>query len=265
MATDVQPAASPLSGQVLLYVNPEPLDSERHSKLGMLRSDRPFSFAAHQHFVPLHVGEFGPAAINYPIIFAGDQRAPLAVMGINTGENLFISDEGVFRTGAYVPAFIRRYPFVVARDQQLDRMVVCIDRAFHLFTEDSPDVMLFEGGEPSAFTKGCIDFCSQFDADAQMTQSFVKLLGDLDLFETKQTTFTPRTPDGQAGQPQLVAEYFAVSEEKLKALPAAKLAELRDNGALSQIYAHMVSLFGWDRLLMETVERGNLARQAANA
>jgi hypothetical protein len=265
MATDAQPASSPLSGQVLLYVNPEPLDSERHVKLGMQRSDRPFRFAAHQHFVPLHVGEFAPAAINYPIIFAGDQRAPLAVMGVNAGENLFIASDGVFRTGAYVPAFIRRYPFVVARDQQLDRMVVCIDRAFELFTEDEPDVLLFENGQPSAFTKSCIDFCSQFDADAANTQSFVKLLSDLDLFETKQTHFTPRAADGTAGQPQLIAEYFAVSEEKLRALSPEKLAELRDNGALSQIYAHLVSLFGWDRLIMETVERNNLAAQAANA
>ncbi|MDR3512967.1 MAG: SapC family protein [Caulobacteraceae bacterium] len=265
MAADVQPANSPLSGQVLLYVNPEPLDSSRHRKLGMLRSDRPFSFAARQHFVPLHVGEFAPAATNYPIIFAGEQRAPLAVMGVNAGENLFISAEGVFRTGAYVPAFIRRYPFVVARDQQLDRMVVCIDRDFALFTENKPDVMLFEDGQPSAFTKGCIDFCSQFDADSQMTQSFVKLLGDLDLFESKQTTFAPRAADGTTGEPQLVAEYFAVSEERLKKLPDAKLAELRDNGALAQIYAHMVSLYGWDRLILETIERNNLAVQVPNA
>jgi hypothetical protein len=262
---DVQPATSPLSGQVLLYVNPEPLDSERHAKLGMLRSDRPFGFAARQHFVPLHVGEFGPAAINYPIIFAGEQRSPLAVMGVNPGENLFVAPDGLFRTGAYVPAFIRRYPFVVARDTQLDRNVVCIDRAFNLFTEDKPDVMLFEDGQPSAFTKSCIDFCGQFDADGQMTQSFVKILGDLDLFETKQTTFTPRNPDGTPGQPQLIAEYFAVSEEKLKALPGEKLAELRDNGALSQIYAHMISLLGWDRLILETLERQNRAAQAANA
>ena len=28
-----------------------------------------------------------------------------------------------------------------------------------------------------------------------------------------------------------------------------KLAELRDNGALQQIYAHIISLFGWDRLV----------------
>ncbi len=265
MATDVQPAPSPLAGQVLFYSNPEPLDSVRHAKLGMKNSSQPYGFAAKQHFVPLHVGEFGPAAINYPIIFAGDQRAPLAVMGINEGDNLFIADDGLFRPGAYVPAFIRRYPFVVARDDQAGRMVVCIDRQFGLFTEEYPDVMLFENGQPSAFTTRCIEFCGQFNTDAQVTQSFVTLLTDLDLFETKQTTFTPRNPDGSAGEPVLIAEYFAVSEDKLKALPASKLAELRDNGALGVIYAHLVSLNGWDRLILETMTRGGGAQQPANA
>jgi hypothetical protein len=264
MATDAQPATTPLQGQVLFYSNPEPLDSVVHAKLGMKSSDRPFGFAAKQHFVPLHVGEFGPAAINYPIIFAGDLRAPLAVMGVNEGENLFIDADGGFRLGAYVPAFIRRYPFVVARDDQAKRMVVCIDRKFELFTETGADVMLFENGQPSAFTARCIEFCGQFDADAQSTQSFVALLTQLDLFETKQTTFTPRQADGSAGEPMLVAEYFAVSEERLKALPAAKLAELRDNGALGQIYAHLISLNGWDRLILESATRG-AARAAANA
>ena len=56
-------------------------------------------------------------------------------------------------------------------------------------------------------------------------------------------------PDGTPGEPQKLAEYYAVSEDKLRALPAEKLAELRDNGALGQIYAHLVSLLGWDRLI----------------
>ena len=76
-----------------------------------------------------------------------------------------------------------------------------------------------------------------------------QLLKDLDLFETKTASFTPPNPDGTAGEPQKIAEYFGVSEEKLNKLPADKFVELRDNGALAQIYAHMHSLVGWDRLV----------------
>ena len=259
MAADTQP--NPVTGNVLFYERPEPLDARRHANLGLKNTDSPFGFVAKQHFVPLHVGEFGPAAVNYPIIFAGENHAPLAVVGITAGENLFVSEDGAYRPGAYVPAFIRRYPFVGALDDKAQKMVVCIDRASSLWVEGGGDVALFENGQPTAFTKSCIEFCGQFDADRRQTDLFVKLLADLELFDTRQTTFTPRLPGGDAGEPQLVAEFFAVSEERLKALPTKKLLELRDTGALGQIYAHLVSLFGWEKILGETLAR----RMAAQA
>ena len=89
----------------------------------------------------------------------------------------------------------------------------------------------------------------QIPKDATEAPNLVKLLTDLDLFETREANFTPRNPDGTTGKVQKIAEYFAISEDKLKALPADKLVELRDNGALGQIYAHLVSLLGWDRLI----------------
>jgi hypothetical protein len=252
-ANDTQP--NPVSGNVLLYDRPEPLDAKRHANLGLRKTDKPFSFVAKQHFVPLHVGEFAPAAVNYPIIFAGEARSPLAVVGLIPGENLFVSDEGEYRPGAYIPAFVRRYPFVGALDEPAQKMVVCIDRASSLWVEGGGDVPLFENGQPTEFTKNCIDFCGQFDADRRQTDLFVKMLAELDLFETRQTTYTPRTPTGEVGEPQLVAEFFGISEQRLKALPTPKLVELRDNGALGQIYAHMVSLFGWDKLVSESLAR----------
>jgi hypothetical protein len=255
MPTDAPVGQSGLSGQVLFYANPEPLDATRHANLGLRATNSPFSFAAMQHFIPLHVGEFGPAALNYPIIFAGPERTPIAVMGLKPGENLYITPEGAFRPGAYVPSFIRRYPFVGARDEQAKRVIICIDRDSNLWTEDNPDLRLFENGQPTAYTKNCIEFCGQFDNDRAITDSFVKVLVDLDLLSSQQTNFTPRLPDGTNGAPQLVAEYFAVSTEKLNALPVEKLAKLRNNGALQQIYSHLTSLFGWERTVAESMSR----------
>jgi hypothetical protein len=265
MTTAASNDTAGITGQVLMYASPEPLDALRHARLGMRNSDRPFGFAASQHFIPLQIGEFGLSAVHYPIIFAGDTKTPLAVFGLREGENQFIDATGVYRPGVYIPSFIRRYPFVAAHDPQNDRMVVCIDRASGLWTEDKPDVMLFEAGQPSAFTKGCIEFCGQFDADTRRTESFVKLMNDLDLFESRQTTFTPRQADGANGEPVVMAEFFAISEAKLNALPADKLIELRDNGALAQIYAHLVSLLGWDRVVAESLIRQNAQATAGNA
>jgi hypothetical protein len=211
--------------------------------------------------VPLTVTEFGPAALCYPVIFAGPEKTPVAVMGVNSNENLFVDEKGAFQPDAYLPAYVRRYPFVLANDPQAQRMIVCIDRKAPMVT-DKPEAPFFEKGELSDYSKNAIEFCNNFEAEVQRTQSFVKLLTDLDLFETKEARYTPT--DGSTTESQLVAEYQGVSEAKLNALSAEKLKELRDNGALSQIYVHLVSLMGWERLIVKAMLRPRIP-VAANA
>jgi len=248
---DTPPAENvQLQGAPIFYQRPEPLSAANHANLGVRRIDRPFGFAAASNVVPLTVTEFPQTALSCPIIFAGERHQPLAMMGVNAGQNLYVREDGLFQPGVYIPAYVRRYPFVLAADETREKMVVCIDRGAPM-VGDLPDLALFDAaGQPTDYTKGCIEFCNNFEVEVRRTESFVGLLRDLDLFETKAANFTPFNPDGTAaGPPQLVAEYYAVSEEKLKALPDAKLRELMDTGALAQIYAHLTSLFGWDRLI----------------
>jgi hypothetical protein len=206
--------------------------------------------------VPLTVTEFPQAALSCPIVFAGDQFQPLAVMGVNAANNIYIRPDGQFEAGVYIPAYVRRYPFVLAADESREKLVVCIDRAAPM-VGDLPDVALFDSaGQPTDYTKGCIEFCNNFEVELRRTESFVNVLRELDLFETKSATFTPVNPDGTpAGPAQMVAEYYAVSDEKLKALPDEKVRELLNTGALQQIYAHLTSLAGWDRLINLAIMR----------
>ena len=246
--TDTTANASPLSGNVLFYGKPEPLSVEAHSGLGVDPVDQPYAFVSGTNIVPLTVTEFAPAALTYPVIFVGDARQPVAVMGLRQGENLFVNDKGAFRPEAYIPAYVRRYPFVFANDEVQKRLILCVDRDAPFIKEGGANP-LFVDGKPSPYVEQAMEFCNNFEQERLRTEAFGKLLTDLDLLETREAMFTPRNPDGSAGTPQKIAEYFAVSEDKLKALPAEKLAELRDNGALGQIYAHLVSLLGWDRLI----------------
>lgn len=261
--TDTTSNAGPLSGNVLFYSKPEPLTAEMHGKLGVDAQTSPYGFVSTTHVVPLTVTEFAPAALSYPVVFLGDSRQPVAVMGLRQGDNLFVSAQGDFRGDAYVPAFVRRYPFVFANDDAQQRMVLCIDRDAG-FVREGGETPLFVDGQPSPYTQSAMEFCNNFEIERQRTEGFVKLLRDLDLLEVRDFTFTARNPDGSAAQPQKIAEFYAVSEEKLKALPSEKLVELRDNGALGQIYAHLVSLLGWDRLIALAVQQQAAAPQAAN-
>ena len=143
----------------------------------------------------------------------------------------------------------------MAANDQRDQLVVCIDRAATMLGEDYDVPFFDEKGEPTGYMQNCIKFCNDFEAEGRRTESFVNLLNDLDLFEIKRSTFTPASLDGAPGTPQTVAEYFGVSEEKVKALSPEKLAELVGNGALSQIYAHQMSLAGWERLITLAMSR----------
>lgn len=256
------PANGEITGNVLFYSRPEPLSIELHGKLKLLRSETPYAFASMSHVVPLQVTEFGPASLSFPIIFAGAEKNPLAVMSIRPDENIFISRAGKFEDDAYIPAYIRRYPFVLANAPDQEQLIVCIDRGSALLSDDG-DVALFEDGKASEYTENAIKFCGDFEGERQKTESFVKVLTELDLLDTRQTNFqAPAGPDGVMPEPVQIADYFAVSEEKLAKLSAEKLVELRDTGALQQIYAHLNSLFGWDRLIAKTLSRPPVAANA---
>ncbi|WP_297510482.1 SapC family protein [uncultured Caulobacter sp.] len=243
-----------ITGNVLFYISPEPLNREQHAKLALVHKDKPYAFAAAGTAVPLTVSEFGPAALTFPVIFAGEDKVPLAVMGLNQQENLFIGADGSIEPNVYIPAYIRRYPFVLANDDTENRLIVCIDRGSDLLSEKGETPLFDAKGEPTEYTQNCIKFCDDFEGERQRTDSFVQLLKDLDLFELKKATFQPQDETGApAGELVTVAEYFGVSEDKLNALPADKLKELQQNGALGQIYAHLVSLLGWDRLINKTM------------
>jgi hypothetical protein len=264
MAT-ANPDMGQITGNVLFYTKPEPLSVDLHKDLGVKSLTGPFKFAKEGHAVPLTVTEFGPYALCGPIIFVGEDKIPLAVMGLNQGQNMYLRDDGMFEAGTYVPAYIRRFPFVFATDNNAGQMVLCIDRAAEFIVpKDQADQLFFDAeGKPTEYTQNCINFCNDYEVERQRTQSFVQLLKDHDLFETKTATFTPTNPDNTPGEPQVIAEYFGVSETKLNALPQDKYLALRDNGALAQIYAHLISLAGWERMIALAMARG--APQAANA
>ncbi|MBR9826023.1 MAG: SapC family protein [Alphaproteobacteria bacterium] len=199
------------------------------------------------HFVPAVAGEFAIASGSFPIVFLGDRKLPVIVMGLRAGNNVFVQADGQFDGDHYVPAYVRRYPFVSANNPGQDNATVCVDVDAEFVTSDSPEVPFFdESGEPTDYTKQAIEYVSAFDNDARITEAFVQRVLDLDLLEKKDVKVAnPNDPEN----PVTVADYWGVSQEKLSALPADKLEEMNKNGDLGAIYAHMISLQRWERVL----------------
>jgi SapC len=242
-----------LSGKVLFYQNPEPLSAERHRHLGAKRVDKPFQFLIGTHVVPITVNEFGIAACSYPVIFAGPEKTPLAVMGARGGENVFVNPNGDVDPEVYLPAFARRYPFVFASDSSNENMLVCIDRAAPMIGEN-PEIPFFEGEppQPTKYTQDAIEFLKEFERHRQATEFFVKAIEEAGLFEEKSVALTQQDEQGQ-DQRVTIADYYAISEEKLNALSPEKFQELREKGCIAPAYAHLISLLSWPKIIQRAL------------
>lgn len=264
---EAKTAETAVKGTLPLYKNPVPLNAQRHAGKGLKYTDRPFDFLAETHFVPLTIGEFGVCAGRFPIIFLGEKKTAVAAMGLQAGENLFVDPKtGHYEPHTYLPAFVRRYPFVAAvHGEEADRFTVCVDEGSHLFS-DEPEVSFFdEKGETSEFTQRAIDYVRRFESDVRLTQEFTRKIEELGLFTQQDATFQPRDAQGQpAGEAQKIASYWGVDGSKLRELDPKVLAELRDNTYLGAIYAHMLSMTQWDFLIQRaTVRRADPAQAGA--
>lgn len=254
-----------LTGNVLFYKNPQPLNPEQHAGLGVKTVDQPFAFMREAHAVPVTVTEFGMAAASYPVIFVGDDYTPVGVMGVRQGQNLFVTDAGQSEPDFYVPAFARRYPFVFANDNDGERLLLCIDRDAPMVT-NQPEVPLFENGQPTEFTQNAINFCQEFERQRRATVEFVNIVKGMGLFEQKSVAFQPRDPQGNpVGEQQKIADYWAIDEQKLNALSDEQFKQLRENGALGAIYAHMISLLNWQRVITRALQNPAPQQQPAPA
>ena len=113
----------------------------------------------------------------------------------------------------------------------------------------------FETGDTSDFTKEAFQFLQNFERDRQATQIMIEKFKELDLFEPKEMHFQGQNADGTPAERQKIADYFAVTEEKLRALEPKTLKELTENGYMAVAHAHMISLGNWQRLVNMTLRK----------
>lgn len=238
-----------VAGTMPLFRRVAPLVRDRHGGAALAVSDAPFGFARASATVPLTVDEFERAMLDYPIVFVGPRRRPLAVTGLAPDRNLFVEADGRYAKGAYIPAYLRLYPFALARVDGGERAVVCIDEGAESLVDAGAQgaVALFAAGEPAPVVRDTVTLLEAYHDAAARTDAFGMLLDEVDLLEPRQAHLHP---SGAGDGPTLLLDYAAVSRARLMALPAEKLAHLRDNGALAAIHAQLFSAVNWDRLAM---------------
>ena len=236
---DLQPERLPA-----LYKALVPLIAERHGTL-RLSEHRGYDFAKDANAVPLTVDEFPQAMRHYPIVMAdGDLPTPVALVGRQPGQNDFVDDTGAWRAGCYIPAYLRRYPFAYLRESEAsDRNILCADLSSILFeTKGDPERALFVEGAPGPVLKNVMDFCTRYETALARTRAAMEEAKRLELIDTASATVT-------AGEKTLKVEGFSmISEDKLRKLPDATLADLARRGVLSIYQCHHLSMTNFSAL-----------------
>ncbi len=228
---------------MLFYHSVKALNRELHRKLCLKRTENPFGFAAKTNSVLIAASEFAEASRDYPIVFVGSGNGfygAAALVGLRDSENLFVDTQGYWRHHSYVPAFVRRYPFVLAEDGE--QLTVCIDETFAGLGEKDGIALFEKNGEESAFFKEVLGFLHSFHVDMQRTKLFADKLAELGLLVPKTIALQEKT------NKQMLDGLWVVDEEKLAALSENQIVELHRNGYLAAIHAHLLSLNNVGRL-----------------
>ena len=227
-----------MAAKLLIYESAVPVTADRHGKWS-LEPANDFSFSKRVNSVPLMGIEFPNAAAEYAIVFAGTKDAvvPVVLLGMRTDENLYLADDGGWQA-KYVPAFVRRYPFVFSTSADGRTFTLCIDESYPRLNQESRGERLFDDeSKPTPFVERALKFLEQYQVESQRTQMFCKQLLELDLLEPMRAQATFGN-----GEKLSLAGFMATNRDKLKALPAEKLAELVKNGALELLYLHLNSM-----------------------
>jgi hypothetical protein len=234
-------ASAPQLQLPLFYNDLAPLNSRDHGKW-VARSVDKARWVANQHAIPITAEEFALAQRDFPIIFSdGDVPVPLALMGLNEGVNVFFDDEGtLLQDSVYVPAYIRRYPFLLAKlSPEAQELSLCFDPTSELLAEDGEGNALFDGDQPSEHTKGVLNFCEQFEQAGERTHQFVQELLKHDLLMDGEVGIQ-RAEDAE--NPYIYRGFKMINQEKLLELRGDLLRTWNQNGILPLIYAHLFSL-----------------------
>ena len=233
-------ASAPQSASLpIFYKDLAPLNRQDHAGWNSRSTDRA-PWLVGQHAIPLTVEEFPMAQRHFPIVFSsGDEPVPLALLGMNEGINVFVDEEGALTGPVYVPAYARRYPFMLAKLRpDSEELSLCFDPTSGLVGEFDEGQALFEGEEPSETTKATLQFCEQFEIAGQKTAQFTAELKKHDLLMDGELAMQV---EGQE-QPFVYRGFRMVDENKLRELRGDILRGWNQSGLLALIYAHLFSL-----------------------
>lgn len=227
-----------MATQQLFYRTAVPVSVARHRDWSV-KSGEAYRFAADVNSVPVTAVEFAQAAAEFPVVFAGTEQSvfPAVILGVRENQNLWVDGDGKWR-GKYVPAFIRRYPFVFSQDAEGKTFTLHLDETYEGANQSGRGERLFDAeGSQTQYLRTVLGFLQDYQQRFRRTQAYCQRLLDLKLLQPMQAQFTL---DG--GEQRSLSGFMVVDRARLKALPADVVADMMAKDELECTFLHLASL-----------------------
>jgi hypothetical protein len=239
----------------LFYTNPVPLDVQKHQAWA-LKNTINLGFAANAHAVPVNVVEFPLLARHYPVVFTPDASAtPVVILGLKENNNLFVTTAGDWAVpNAFIPSYIRRYPFLFAEVSGTDQLTLCIDDVPSVIDPKS-GMKLFDGTAPSALTNNALEFCKSFHGATLQTKTFCAALQASGILVEREAEIP--LPNGEKLR---FGGFRIIDEQKFAALDDKTYLEWRKQGWIAAVYAVLFAGSQWGELARLYVDRQKLGK-----
>ena len=222
--------------ELLFYNEPVALNREEHKTM-KVNAPKDYGFTRETNSVVLTGVEFAKACRHFPIVFTrnADQVVPVAVLGMRDNENLFVDQEGQWQAG-YIPAYIRRYPFVLAnRGEEQDEFLICVENS--ALRKRGGEAIFTKDGEETEYLQNATRFMQEYHQSFLRTVAFGRKLDELGLFQEMNARVT-RDDDSSV----VLGQFLSVDEDALMKVTAQAADELFRSGYLGWIYAHLISM-----------------------
>ena len=187
-------------------------------------------------------GEMRAIQAHYPILIYKDPNsgklAPVALLGFERGENLFLKDGGW--DAAYVPAMIRRQPFMVGQEPGAGgerQRVVAIDVEHPRVNTDVGELLFLPQGGTTEYLEQTASMLEGLFHAQAASEAFMQALSEQSLIQS--VTLNIRLKDGSE---YALEDFYTIDDEALQKADERVLAKLSQDGWLLPAYMMLASL-----------------------
>ncbi len=228
----------------LFYKSPRVLTPGAHGQHS-LAANAGYAFAAATNAVPLVAEEMAVAGRHFPVVFSDEATPyPVAILGLRGQQNLFVDADGQWRAGTYVPAYVRRYPFIFMENEARTELTLCIDEAAPALQPGRARPLFDDAGQPTPLARSALAFCRDYQAQHLIAAEFTKALVEAGLLVDHRADVTLHS-----GERLSLSGFKVIDADRFAKLPDATFLAWRAKGWLPLAYAHFFSIGAWSTLV----------------